>query len=942
MDERLGGRSHARFQREATVTALPTEPTRSNNLPVALTSFVGRARELAELRALLATRRLLTLAGAGGCGKSRLALQVATGSLEDFPGGAWWVELAPVDDAQLIGPLVAQVFGVRPLPGQDDVDAVVSYLAQRRALVVLDNCEHLLDEAARVAERIARGCPDVRVVATSREPLRAEGETEWRVPSLSLPERELSGAPDDGSDAIRLFVERAAHIKPDFNATDHAAEIAAICRQLDGIPLAIELAAARLRTFSAEEIASGLDDRFRLLVGGLRTAPARQQTLRASVDWSHDLLSDEERTVFRRLGVFMGGFTFEAAAEVCSDADFDPDRAKDLLSALVEKSLVQADQRAATARYRLLETVRQYALDRLEQAGEAPSVRDRHRDFFVDVAEKIAPELLTPRQPEGLNALDPEAANFALAIEWAAGSDSEKALQLSVALTLWWRLRGLFAQGEAAFTRALDAAPEPSVLRARALWGRAFLLIFAGAFEAAFPAAQLALETAEQVGDDGTAARTLWLLGVVQQWPDPVGARSGLERARELAAASGDEFALLHATQGLAMSYTLQDEHRLARPFHEEALALAERLGQQDAVAWYWAAVAIRAWVSGDVAELKDAVPRVLAAGRRAGDIVTETTAIFGEGLIGVETGHWQSSLEAFQDARDRTVAKGAAFVLPAYEYALAIALAAHDELEDARAHLEALLEIGAGGWAFVLGRAHVALAEVARALGDPRRALAAGEEGLEVARRIGDRPVAGDAQLVLGRLAITRGEWAEAKRLIHEALNVSVEDGTPRLPAVLEALAAVAAGVDSYVDAARILGAADRAWSEAGLVPWSHQRSERGALERRVREALAGEFDAAYAQGRDLTRDEAVAFVRRSRGERKRPSTGWESLTPTELEVARHAAAGLTNPEIAERMFVSRDTVRTHLSHIFAKLGIRNRSELAGQVAARTGAPPD
>jgi DNA-binding CsgD family transcriptional regulator len=311
--------------------------------------------------------------------------------------------------------------------------------------------------------------------------------------------------------------------------------------------------------------------------------------------------------------------------------------------------------------------------------------------------------------------------------------------------------------------------------------------------------------------------------------------------------------------------------------------------------------------------------------------------------LFDIETGRQRRALDRFTEARGRVVSKGAAFVLPAHDYGIAMALAADGALEDARAALDALIGVGAGGWAYILGRAYVGLAEVTRGLGDNRPARKAAEAGLEVALRIGDRAVAGEAQLVLGRLAVARSDWTDAKRLCHEALQVAVQEGTPRLPAVLEILAAVAGGLEGYVDAARILGAADRAWSEAGMVPWSHQRSERKALEAGVRESLdAADFERAYSQGRALTAAEAAAYVRRTRGERKRPSRGWESLTPTELEVARHTASGLTNPEIAERMFISRDTVRTHLSHIFAKLGLRNRSELARHVAARTDISPD
>jgi predicted ATPase/DNA-binding CsgD family transcriptional regulator len=906
-----------------------------NNLPVPLTSFIGRTRELAEVLNLTSRTRLLTLTGTGGCGKSRLALQSASKALAEFPGGAWWVELAPISDAGLVAPVLAQAFDVRPQPGQSELEAVVSYLASRRALVVLDNCEHLLDEAARVAESLVRGCPQLRVIATSREPLRADGETEWRIPSLSLSEPARPG----GSDAVRLFVDRAASVRPSFDLTPRNAEaVEAICQKLDGIPLAIELAAARLRAFSVEQIAHGLDDHLRLLAAGTRTALPRQQTMRASVEWSYELLSEDEQTMFRRLSVLTGGFTLEAADRICSGEGIASEHVLGLVAALVEKSLVQAEERGPADRYRLLETIRQYALERLDEAGETGRLLDRHRDYYLELAERIAPDLLTPRQPASLDLLDPEAANLSLAIERASATEPDEALRLVVALTLWWRQRSLFAQAEAGFARALGAATEPSALRARALWGRAFLLTFAGAFATALPAAQEALAAAEDAGDDSTTARALWLIAVVTMWSDPVGSRGDLERARALAVASDDDLGLMHATQGLGMSYALQDEHRRAGPFQEEALRLAERLGQQDALAWYWLAMALAAWVAGDYSAHRRGAERSLGVALHVGDVVTETAAVFGLALSEVESGQPQTALDRLRTVRERGLTKGSLFMVPPVDLGIAMAYAADGRLEDARSALETLSR-GAGAMAYVLFRTYVLLAEVRRLLDEPRGARLAADEGLELANRSEDRPVVAEAQLVLGRLAAARGEWAEAQRLLHEALPVAVEYGSPRVPRVLEGLAQVAAGLESHREAARLLGAATRLWSELALRPWPHQRMETEALSVRVRRALGeGAFRQAFTEGGALTAEEAVAYVRRARGERRRPSAGWESLTPTELEVARHAASGLTNPEIAERMFISRLTVRTHLSHVFAKLGLKNRSELAREMARRDG----
>lgn len=910
-----------------------------HNLPEQLTSFVGRERELADVAAAFTKTRLLTLTGAGGCGKSRLGVQAAAEALERFPDGAWWVELAPLADPALVAPALAKIFAVRPLPGQSELDAAVSYLASRRALIVLDNCEHLLEEAALVAEALVRGCPRLTVVATSRVPLGVAGETDWRVPSLSIPPEGEDDQPDRW-DAVRLFIERAAKVRPGFALTpDNAPAVARICRELDGIPLAVEFAAARLRVLTVAQIARWLTDRFRLLAGEVRNALPRHRTLRASMDWSHDLLTEPERVVFRRLGVFTGGFTLKAAERVCAGEGIGEREILDLLGSLVEKSLVQAEERGSTVRYRLLETVRLYALERLAEAGEKASTRHRHRDAYLELAEWIAPGLRTTRQSESLDVLDPEAANIANAIEWAAKTEPAKALRMGWSLMLWWAMRGYYAHGEACYRLGLEAAGmEPSLLRARALLGRAWLLLYAGAVEKAIPATHEALAEAERAGDSATLGGALNLVGLTTLWPDPVGARPTLERARQLAVASGDEFLLVGVTQMLAYTYSNQDDHRSARPLLDEVLPIAERVGYLGGVAWHWAGVGWAKYVAGEHASSREACVRGIAAARNIGERVTESFATVFLALCQVDGGEPDEALSRLSAVRERALAHGGVFTLPCVEWAIALAHAAAGRLDEARLTFETLIGKGAGGIAHVLTGAHAGLAEVLRLLGDADAAADTGRRALELAARLGDRWFEARARLVLGRVAAERGEWTEAQRAAHEALSALLDGGHGvELPRALEALAEVAAGLESYAEAARVLGAAKHVRNELRLVAWNHQREEVEALLARVREALGAEaFEAAYAEGEALSLDGAVAYVRRARGERKRPSSGWESLTPTELEVARHAAAGLTNPEIAEQMFISRGTVKGHLSQIYGKLGIKNRSELAAQAARR------
>ncbi|MDE3090708.1 MAG: AAA family ATPase, partial [Chloroflexota bacterium] len=376
----------------------------STNLPLQLTSFIGREHEIAEVKRLLASTRLLTLTGSGGCGKTRLALQIAADSREDCADGAWLVELAPLTGPALVAQAVAAIFGLQEGTRRPLETALKEYLREKNLLLVLDNCEHLIAACAQFADTFLHACPHLKILATSREALSVAGEAAYRVPSLAVPDPQHLPPIESLSryDAVRLFIDRAISVQSTFNLNNHnAPAVAQICSHLDGIPLALELAAARVKIFSAEEIEKRLDDRFRLLTGGSRTALPRQQTLRALIDWSFDLLSAPERVLLSRLSVFAGGWTFDAAEAVCSDQlivnsnqfTVNSDQSTvstvhrllltdilDLLSHLIDKSLVLAEEHDGVARYRMLETIRQYAHDKLDATDEAEWVRNRHSD----------------------------------------------------------------------------------------------------------------------------------------------------------------------------------------------------------------------------------------------------------------------------------------------------------------------------------------------------------------------------------------------------------------------------------------------------------------------------------------------------------------------------------------------------------------------------------
>ncbi|MFN8516764.1 MAG: tetratricopeptide repeat protein [Chloroflexia bacterium] len=578
-----------------------------HNLPAALTSFVGRSREIAEVSALLAQsaasvptsdfrlptfHRLVTLAGAGGCGKTRLALEVARGAAAGmaYPDGVWLVDFAVVADPALLPGALARALGVREEPGRPLPDTLADRLRARATLLVFDNCEHVIDACAALAQALLEGCLRLRILATSREALHVPGELLWRVPPLTLPPTPAAaGAPDSvpllASEAATLFFERARLVRPDFAIdADSAEAVVAICQRLEGLPLALELAAARLAHLSVAQLAARLDNTLQLLTVGGRASAPRQQTLRAALDWSHDLLSAGERALLRRLAAFAGGWTLSAAEAVGASDEVPTVAVLELLASLVDKSLVVADDEGGEARYRFLEPIRQYAAERLADSGELTIARERHAAHYLAFAEEAEPHLRGPAQVAWLGRLERDHDNLRAALRWAIGR-GEVALEarLCAALFRFWYVRSHLVEGDAWLTAAL-ARPGidevPALVRAKMLQGAGTLAWSLGQQARSRQLMEAALATFRQVGDQPGIAATLHNLGVLAE-------REGdYERAQDLYGESlplrtalGDSEGAASTLMQLGNVARQQGDRRRAAECYEECLALQRRAG---------------------------------------------------------------------------------------------------------------------------------------------------------------------------------------------------------------------------------------------------------------------------------------------------------------------------------------------------------------------------
>ncbi|MGQ0433376.1 MAG: helix-turn-helix transcriptional regulator [Microthrixaceae bacterium] len=922
--------------------ALAPSEARPNNLPSHLTTVIGREAEIADALTLLRQHRCLTLTGAGGCGKTRLAIEIAAELIDDHTEGVWWIDLASTTDPDQVAATVAQTLGVQESHG-DRADALVAALGGRDLVIVLDNCEHLVSACASVVATLISRLPSLVVLATSREALGIDGEVSLRVRSLTVPSADAPHAEIARCASVQLFVERARRVRSEFTIDGEEAAIAEICRRLDGIPLAIELAAGRCRMLSPTRIAAALSDRFRLLTGGARTALPRQRTLEASVDWSYALLADSERAVLTRLSVFVGGFDLDAAEAVCAGDGVDGILVLDLVAGLVDRSLVQADVVRGDTRYRLLETIRAYARQRLVDRESPSGARDRHLDYYVDLAGQLGFGSAGEGVLTAFPLIDADLGNLRVAMDWAMET-ARPALALHIAgpLAQFWIARGLFVEIRQRIEAALARSDDESVTRARALLTVSRAALMGADYRAGLVYAQQATalartldhgslladasqwlawseelngcdlddtrdhaveaeQRAREAGSPAALVRALNTRGLIEcEHAGPLASVQHFEAAVDVGRQHGVVVDTLYAELFYASALLLAGAHDGARQHAEACLTQAERIGIPPFVSFAQSTMGLIELRVGAYDIARDRIARSDAVACNHGLAQFEIAAQLRTGELHYALGELPIALAVLETTLDRITAMGS---------------------------IQGIVETSA-----LLALTNLALGQHDRARAAVAHARATDNEHPRFPHSF-SRSVLAEARIDLDQDAL---ESAEAHA--HEALDVATRAGVvPVVADALDVLAAIATAAGSAEEACRLIGAAHRLHTEIGSVRYPVEQAAHNHTNASVRDALGDTFDRRWTEGVALTLEAAVAYAQRGRGERKRPSVGWSSLTPTELAVIELVAQGCTNPEIAEQLFVTRNTVKTHLSHVFTKLGVTTRSELAVVVTRRT-----
>jgi len=801
---------------------LPMVDAVPNNLPEQLTTFIGRTGELDEVARLLRSVRMVTLTGAGGCGKTRMALQASSVVAEDFPDGVWLVELAPVSDPLLVPTTLAAVLGLREQAGKPLTETIAEGLRARRTLLVFDNAEHLTDSCAAIAHLLLRQVPGLTVLTTSREPLGITGEVIYRVPSLTVPAPHSPLEKLTEFESVNLFLDRARRVAGSFALTEsNASAVAEICRRLDGIPLALELAAARVPMMRAEQIRDRLGDAFTLLTGGSRAALPRQQTLRAAIDWGYKLADEAERRTFNRLSIFAGTFSLDAAHHVAGEGVTEAEFLT-WLSRLVDKSFLSAEHEEFEARYSLLETLRHYGAEKLAADGETAPTRKLHLGYFLDLAESAEEPLLGPEQGRWLDRLEADHDNLRAAAAWSLEQGSfEVAQRLASALSRYWEIRGHLSEG-GRFLEAALAGSSPPAVRAKALRSASRLGLFRGDYNQARLYAEESLRIDESLGDAKGRARSIQSLANVSLARGDYGEAESLYRdALGIQRGSGDDRGAAVTLANLGVVAWGRGDYPEAEGLYQQALEIQRGMGDMRGVAASLNNLGVLMQTQGKLADARSLFEEALEYQRKVGDRRGIAAALGNLGNIAHNLGDFESAHRLYEEA-----------------------LEIQRDLAEKHGCAESLVNLG----------------NVSRDLGNLALARERLEEGLVVAREIEEKKAMAAALTGLGDLARSEQRLSDAEPLLAEALRLHHELGDRRgIVDDLESIALIATTRGEHAVAARLLGAAEAAREEIGApIPPSQQGSYEDGVHD-IRRALGAEFENAWKSGRDTSLEDAV-----------------------------------------------------------------------------------
>ena len=855
-------------------------------VPIPLTSFIGREKEIKEVAALLAKSRLVTLTGSGGVGKTRLAIQVVAEVLDRFPDGVWFLDLAPLSDPALVPATFANIVGLRESGDLSAIELLKYFFQSRRSLVIFDNCEHLIDACSQLGHFLLTSCEHLLILATSREPLRVSGEIPYRVPSLTVPGYNIQFALTElaNMESVRLFTERATLIAPEFvfNALN-AFDIARICQRLDGIPLAIELAAARANLLSTQQILTGLDDRFHLLTHGLRSALQRHQTLSAAIDWSYNLLPAQEQLFFGRLSVFAGGWTLEAAESVCEGNGIEKREILDFLSELLNKSLILAESgQGLEMRYNMLETIRLYGRTKLSKKSEAQMMPQRHLAYFVELAERAEPNLRAFEMVTWLDRLEVDLDNIRTALEYALERNIESALALASALLWFWHIRGHTNECVGWLERGLSIEtiergnkplqPDRALIRGKALRVAGFLnlMLTETGRAALFLEESLTLfQGLGTLGKQGRAYALLHLAEVAHNRLDLRGQKALLEESLALFQGIDDKFGLAECINVIG-HYAVDDgDYEQARSLLEEHLTLRQTIGDRDGYALAHLALGYLAFHQGHYEQATVHYETSLTLFREVSNRGAVSMVLSGLGRVAQARGAYGRAITLLEEsiALNQDLGDKFAVATGLHELGL-VALSQGDYQRTIQTHEQALAIFREVGNPFLTATALRDLGVAAMAQGDYEQAIKKLEESLAISRETGDAFETAFVLHCMGRVAHFQADFESARKLNREAIMIFSELADPadmaRGVARCLSFFAILAAVQKQMNrVACLFGASEKCYAPLRFEMSTAERDEQDRSIATTRATLGDEvFGEAWEEGNAMTLNEAMAYA--------------------------------------------------------------------------------